>query len=224
MTTSTINSNGHVSRKTLSTQIDRLDSMLDGLADNLNDAVATAVKDAVALVVREAVEAAVKEVLSNPNLLRAALAQHAPVATQVQPPAAQKPQNRSFKEMIKGGWNWLCKKATKTTTQVKTMLSKSLTWCRENFLKGCAVVRRGCGQVGIGCKTMAMKLGTVGLALWYFRRTCSIVLTAGLAGGVIGYFAGPVISSMLCSLGGMALSVSGMILLPLWRLVRTGDV
>ena len=48
-------------RKSLAEQIDRLDSVLDGLADGFNEAVATAVK--------ETVHAVLSEVLSNPELL-----------------------------------------------------------------------------------------------------------------------------------------------------------
>src|SRR5262245_50307065 len=67
-------------RKTLASQLDRLDSILDGLSDGLNEAVATAVEGAVERAVRQAVGEAVKEtlqaviaeVVSNPDLLAAA--------------------------------------------------------------------------------------------------------------------------------------------------------
>src|SRR5436309_1223039 len=68
--------NGTVNRKSLSTQIDRLDGILDGLADALNEAVAGAVRDVVGQVVRDAVAASIQEVLASPELLRAALARH----------------------------------------------------------------------------------------------------------------------------------------------------
>src|SRR5262249_31612951 len=51
-------------RKTLASQIDRLDSILDGFSDNLNEAVATAVKEAVTTGVQQAV----LEVLTNLEL------------------------------------------------------------------------------------------------------------------------------------------------------------
>jgi hypothetical protein len=63
----TTNPNGQ--RKSLASQIDRLDTMLDGLADGLTDAVAQAVQGAVALAVREAVQAVLTEVLTNPAVL-----------------------------------------------------------------------------------------------------------------------------------------------------------
>jgi hypothetical protein len=77
MTTTT--TNGQV-RKTLASQLDRLDSILDGLSDGLNEAVATAVEGAVERAVRQAVgeavretlQAVIAEVVSNPDLLAAA--------------------------------------------------------------------------------------------------------------------------------------------------------
>src|SRR5215472_9660383 len=67
-------------RKTLASQLDRLDSILDGLADALNGAVASAVegaveravKQAVGEAVRETLQAVLVEVVSNPDLLAAA--------------------------------------------------------------------------------------------------------------------------------------------------------
>src|SRR5262245_26918627 len=63
----TTNPNGQ--RKSLASQIDRLDTMLDGLADGLTDAVAQAVQGAVALAVKEAVQAVLTELLTNPAVL-----------------------------------------------------------------------------------------------------------------------------------------------------------
>jgi hypothetical protein len=67
-TTNTINR----PRKNLADQIDRLDSLLDGLADNLNEAVASAVQQTVTAAVKEAVtsgvQQAIVEVLTNPEL------------------------------------------------------------------------------------------------------------------------------------------------------------
>jgi len=79
----TTNANGQ--RKSLASQIDRLDTMLDGLADGLNDAVAQAVKGAVALAVKEAVQAVLTEVLTNPAVL--AKLQAAAQAAQPEQPA-----------------------------------------------------------------------------------------------------------------------------------------
>jgi hypothetical protein len=63
----TLETNGQT-RKTLASQLDRLDSILDGLSEGLTDAVAQAVRAAVGLAVQEAVQAVLAEVLTNPAL------------------------------------------------------------------------------------------------------------------------------------------------------------
>src|SRR5271155_4613545 len=65
--TMTTLSNGQV-RKSLASQIDRLDAMLDGLSGGLNELVGTAVKQAVEVAVKEAVRSVLSEVLTNPDL------------------------------------------------------------------------------------------------------------------------------------------------------------
>src|SRR3954469_17332126 len=62
------NANGQ-ERKTLASQLDRLDAILDALGVGLNEAVASAVQDVVGTAVTAAVQAAVVEVLTNPDLL-----------------------------------------------------------------------------------------------------------------------------------------------------------
>src|SRR5262249_58322410 len=68
MSTTTLN-NGV--RKTLASQLDRLDTILDGLAENLNEAVAmtaaNSVKEIVNVAVQEAVRAALIEMTSAEN-------------------------------------------------------------------------------------------------------------------------------------------------------------
>src|SRR5215468_2211817 len=86
MTTTTTNG---PERKTLASQLDRLDSILDGLADALHGAVASAVegaveravKLAVGEAVRETLQAVIAEVVSNPDLLAAARTLLAPGGT-----------------------------------------------------------------------------------------------------------------------------------------------
>ena len=80
--TTKLNTNGQA-RKSLAEQIDRLDAVLDGLAEGINDTVVAAVKEAVGA----AVQAVLREVLSSPELL-ARLAVAVPAATQ----KAEKPK------------------------------------------------------------------------------------------------------------------------------------
>jgi hypothetical protein len=91
MTTTT--TNGQI-RKTLASQLDRLDSILDGLSDGLNEAVATAVegaveravKQAVGEAVRETLQAVLAEVVTNPDLVAAARTLLAPGTAADVPP------------------------------------------------------------------------------------------------------------------------------------------
>jgi hypothetical protein len=77
----TLETNGQT-RKTLASQLDRLDGILDGLSEGLNQAVAQAVREAVGLAVQEAVQAVLTELLTNPalreQLQRPAAAEAAP--------------------------------------------------------------------------------------------------------------------------------------------------
>ena len=77
----TLETNGQT-RKTLASQLDRLDSILDGLSEGLNQAVAQAVREAEGLAVQEAVQAVLAELLTNPalreQLQRPAAAESAP--------------------------------------------------------------------------------------------------------------------------------------------------
>jgi hypothetical protein len=87
--TKTLEMNGPT-RKTLASQLDRLDSILDGLSEGLSDAVSSAVREAVGLAVREAVQAVLAELLTNPAL-REQL--QGPAAAEATPPDG--PANRS---------------------------------------------------------------------------------------------------------------------------------
>ena len=85
--TKTMEMNGPT-RKTLASQLDRLDSILDGLSEGLDQAVAQAVREAVGLAVQEAVQAVLAELLTNPAL-REQLQKAAPPAPP--PPAGRAP-------------------------------------------------------------------------------------------------------------------------------------
>jgi hypothetical protein len=56
-------------RRTLASQIDRLDAILDGLGDALHQAMVAAVQPAVATAVREGVQGAFTELVTNPDVL-----------------------------------------------------------------------------------------------------------------------------------------------------------
>jgi hypothetical protein len=203
MTNPSIN-NGQ--RKQLSTQLDRLDQILDGLSDALTESVADAVKEVIGQIVSEAVSLAVKEVLSSPELLKAALNKHEPI---------QRPKRRTLKDLLKSAGSYLGDKAKRTAGAVKSKLITSWTWC-------CEKVRKCCKATIGACVNLSGNVMKIACGLWTFRKTCAIALTVGILAGASSYFAGPVIASIASGLSGAALTVSGMILVPLWRLL-TGE-
>jgi hypothetical protein len=98
--TKTLEMNG-TTRKTLASQLDRLDGILDGLSEGLSDAVASAVREAVGLAVQEAVQAVLTEVLTNPAL-REQLQKAAP--RDVPPPAERAPEGSKGRLAVLCGW------------------------------------------------------------------------------------------------------------------------
>ena len=99
MATSTPSMNG---RKSLASQIDRLDGILDGLAEGLYDAVAMLVKEAVTTAVKESVQAVLTELLTNPAVMAKI---HAPQVDQEQSePKEPKP---TIRERLSWVWNMM---------------------------------------------------------------------------------------------------------------------
>ena len=129
--TATIPTNGSM-RKTLASQLDRMDQMLDGLSEGLNEAVAAAVQAAVGQAVRAAVQQALAEVLANPELRQrlangddlAAPAAPAPppqepaAPTRPDGPAPSPPPRDGFGGAVRRAWSWACGAVTGATLAV----------------------------------------------------------------------------------------------------------
>src|SRR5215472_7953198 len=114
MSTTTLN-NGV--RKTLASQLDRLDMILDGLAENLNEAVAMAaansVKEIVNVAVQEAVHAALIEILTNTEVQKRLI--HAQPAT---------PTMIHLREKAGSCWSWIVRAAKGTWTKIVAVGNK----------------------------------------------------------------------------------------------------
>jgi hypothetical protein len=166
-------------RKTLATQLDRLDSILDGLSDGLSEAVATAVEGAVERAVGHAVSEAVKEtlqavvaeLLSNADLLTAlrGVLPTAPPQTSTDP---REPPKGLFRRACDG---------------VKAGLGAASTAC------GCVV-----GQ--------AARVKPVARAGWQlarkFKGRVLAACGAGITAGVVTLGAGPWLGVAAASVGG----------------------
>jgi hypothetical protein len=204
MTSASIN-NGQ--RKQLSSQLDRLDQILDGLSEALTESVADAVKEVIGQVVSEAVALAVKEVLSSPDLLRAALSKH----EQATPTA----KRRTLKKLLKTAGTRTVEKVKETAGQVTQKLGQGISWCWRKLKQG---FQRG-KEIVVGCVRTCNGVVVIAGQLWRFRKTCSIALAVGILSGISTYFAGPVLASVASGISSAALTVSAMVLLPLWRLI-----
>jgi len=195
MTTSTLKENGRLPRKTLSSQLDRLDEILDGLADSLNGAVAQAVKDAVGLAVQEAVQGVLTEVLTNPELLEKLRPE--PVPQAVPPtPAAQGP---GWLSRLAGVAKCACKKACNLAKQAcgKVAQEARAGWAAVNAAQAYV-----CGRVKVLARGLWAFLGGAAGVAWEVRKPLLIALGVGSALVLGCYLAGPVVSSAVSGCAG----------------------
>jgi hypothetical protein len=212
--TSATSANG-AQRKSLAEQIDRLDVILDGLADALNESVADAVKDVVGRVVREAVEATIREVLGSPELLRAALDRNAEPAPQPQPTPAPEPRQRTLKELLKAARACVTEKAS----QAARAAYRASVWALGRLKLTCVQAAQGVKRITCRCTSVLSGLAVLGGQAWRFRKSCAFALGVGVLSGAAAYLAGPVLASVASGLAGAALTLAGMILMPLWCLL-----
>jgi len=213
-------------RKTLSTQLDRLDGVLDGLAEALNQSVATAVKEAVGLAAREAVSAAVQEVLSNPDLLRTAAAQHVPSEPEPQEsqPKPATPPKPTVLGRLGNGVAWVWQKANEKAHQVGSYLSMAGQWSLAKLGQGYTRVADLGRSLMVRVVGAALSTGAMLCQVWGFRRSGALALSVGLLSGIGSYVAGPAVAALLCGLAGAALTLAGLVLVPLGRLLFVNDL
>jgi hypothetical protein len=171
-TTMNATTNGQI-RKSLAEQIDRLDHILDGLAQALNESVAAAVKDAVTLAVQEAIQGILAEVLANPDVLarlRGLVSQTASAAstpvTQVAPAA--------------------------TKSVVGNLTGKVGAWLG----RGWRSVRQACASVTGGVTNTLSATKRRWQMIRQFRFPLLAALGVGVVVGTVAYCGGPFIAAV----------------------------
>jgi hypothetical protein len=187
--TTTTTTNGQV-RKTLASQLDRLDSILDGLSDALNEAVATAVQGAVELAVRQAVGQAVRETLqavlaealTNADLLAAArtlLAPGTPAGVPADPP-----------EPPRGLFRRAC----------------------DGVRAGLGVAAMACDGAGVYVAQQAAAVKSAARSGWLllsrFRGRLLTACGVGVAAGALTYLAGPWLAVAASSAAGFVTTLA----------------
>jgi hypothetical protein len=193
MATTTLNAGA---RKTLASQLDRLDTILDGLADNLNEAVAMAaaesMKEVVNVAVQEAVHAALVEVLSNAEL-RKRLAN----------PADARPTTL---RLVRSCWAWISSTAKGIwgkIVAVSLTAGNRLKTMGGPLVAAAGVKARQAGKEiarrARGGWMLMMALATLGRR---FRTQLLVAAGIGVLVGVVCYFAGREVASVGCGLAG----------------------
>jgi hypothetical protein len=200
------NANGR-ERKTLASQIDRLDAMLDGLSDGLNDAVAQAVQTAVAV----AVQAVLTEVLTNP----AVLAKVRAAAEAAQPEKADdEPVNKEPSRLA--SWrDWIGTKAKRVGERCKA------GWKRVSDA-GVAVVRRAARLVkttATAVREEAVRVVATGWLLGNVLLRLATAFSSGVAVRVALFFTGVIVAPSPGDLRALLLTVVARCFLRVRRLL-----
>jgi hypothetical protein len=206
MNATTTNQNGKTARKSLSEQIDRLDDILDGLAENLNaavvDAVAGAVKDAVTVAVQEAVHAAILEVLTNAELRK----RLGVIPTPVSQPSA--PVVVVLANAARRCWKWLTGAYDTAKTVTKKAASKALGAMHRTVAEMCVKVQEAREQVAVKARTGWMLAVALAAVAKRFRKQLLVALAVGVLVGVACYVGGREIASVGCGLAGFVCSLA----------------
>ncbi len=198
MTTATMNgpAGNTGTKKSLSAQIDRLDSIISGLAEALPEAVADAVKGAVGLAVQEAVRGVLSEVLTNPEVLAKLRAAVAPASPQSTTQPAPQPQSTTFKAptfwaQVKATISWAgscIKAATKATAKflgdlvgrAASTIKAVIGWCIPAWVKNRATV----GKASVLWAAIKLIAKVAAKATWRFKY--QVALAIGI-GGLVGW-------------------------------------
>jgi hypothetical protein len=195
MTTTTLNTGA---RKTLASQLDRLDTILDGLADNLNEAVATAaadsMKEVVSVAVQEAVHAALVEVLSNAEVQKRLAANQTP---NVRPTTLR---------LVRSCWTWVVNTAKDIWAKI---VAVAYTAGDRLKVQGGPLVAAAGAKARQAGKEIArrarggwMLMMALAALAKRFRTQLLVAVGIGVLVGAVCYFAGREVASVGCGLAG----------------------
>lgn len=162
-------------RKTLASQLDRMDNILDALSDGLNEAVASTVEQAVGAAVSSTVQTVLTELLTNPIVLarlREILAPApsvAPVAIAVPQPVNRVPYSTRLRAHFQKARKRFGILLSQTRAKMSGLAGKVKGWT--------------CG--------LATKVGACLRMAKPYQKALLVSAGIGVACAVTGYFAGP---------------------------------
>jgi hypothetical protein len=192
MSTTTLN-NGV--RKTLASQLDRLDMILDGLAENLNEAVAMAaansVKEIVNVAVQEAVRAALVEILTNAEVQKRLINVRPATPTMIH-----------LREKSHSCWSWLVRAAKGTWAKI-VMASNKVKGMGSSLVKMASTkVQQARKEIVRSIRSGWMLMNALAALAKRFRKQLVVAVGIGVLVGFVCYFAGREIASIGCGLSG----------------------
>jgi len=187
--------NGQV-RKSLSSQIDRLDSMLDGLADNLNDAVAADVK--------EAVRSVLKEVLASPELSLALHRSRLVATPEMAAPSEPAPAIISAGGPVRRAWHWLGRQVL----AVVHAGCSSLRWAKQTCGAAIHGVENGYSSGWQYLRGLASAAWEKWQMFQWLTGPVLIALAIGAGVGIAAYSAEPVVAAITSGVGGFVTTLA----------------
>ena len=127
----TTNNGTTTERKTLKSQLDRFDAVLDGLAEGLNDAVAAAVRQTVDQTVREAIQDCFRAQASDPALATTLRGICPPPAELVFDSAPIRPAERPWFSALRNLLTHLHRRASQRWQQTRILAALVWHYCRR---------------------------------------------------------------------------------------------
>jgi len=159
------------SRRSLADEIDRLDQLLDGLAEAIPATVADCIKDSVRDAVAEAVKTTLVEIASRPELLARLRSEPSTAASPVPPKAPPATPDRRIGSTIARAWRFTVNKvkcAARAITAPVRATGRALQEINE---------------------------------LWNLRRPTLVAISVGTAIGIAGALSAPWLAGILSGLG-----------------------
>jgi hypothetical protein len=205
-------------RKTLAEQLDRMDALLDRVAENLDEAVmsvvAAAVKEVMPTAVQEAVHTAVLEVLAEARRQKQA------GTTPLPNDEPRGPVPVRLADRARRCWAWVVGAAQDAwdtlTTMTQATKARALDVGRCLVTAGRSKAEQVREQLTARARVWWMRLLVLGMLARRLRRRLLVSLGIGVAVGLVAYLAGPVVVPVAFALLGFAASM----MVGVWEPVR----
>jgi hypothetical protein len=178
-------------RKTLASQLDRLDMILDGLAENLNEAVANSVKEIVNVAVQEAVRAALVEILTNAEVQKRLIHERPVTPTMIH-----------LREKARSCWSWIVRATKGTWTKIVMASNKVKEMGSSLVTIANGKLQQARKEIVRSIRKGWMLMTVLAALAKRFRKQLVVAVGVGVLVGVVCYFAGREIASIGCGLAG----------------------